>query len=63
MRKCSNCFQLKPDTAFYRRRAYGPSGRQSRCKVCNAEVVRSYERRKRLHRIRARWDRVYGRSA
>lgn len=37
-KKCSNCFQVKPLEAFYRKlRAH-----QSRCKACNAEVVRGY---------------------
>ncbi len=47
MRRCSNCFKKKPDSEFYPRRAYGPKGRQSRCKACNAEVVRGYWQRAR----------------
>lgn len=42
MKRCSNCFQSKPLSAFYRKL----SGLQSRCKTCNAEVVRAYARRK-----------------
>lgn len=46
-KKCSNCFKIKPVTEFYRKRAYGPNGRQSRCKECNNEVVRGYHERAR----------------
>ncbi len=35
---CSNCFQVKPLAEFYKKL----SGFQSRCKACNAEVVRGY---------------------
>lgn len=34
MRRCSNCFQIKPLRDFYRKK----NGYQSRCKPCNAEV-------------------------
>ena len=63
MRKCSNCFQLKPDTEFYVKRWRSYVGRQSRCKTCNAEVVRGYCRRRRARLISERWARVFGRSA
>lgn len=43
MKKCSNCFQLKPLTEFYVKR---PNGHQSRCKSCNAEVVAAYKKAK-----------------
>jgi len=45
MKSCSNCFKILPATTefFYRKL----SGLQSRCKACNAEVVRGYLRRKR----------------
>lgn len=46
MKKCSNCFQLKPLTEFYVKRWKGKEAHQSRCKACNAEVVRGYRRRK-----------------
>lgn len=58
MKKCTNCFQLKPEDAFYRKLAW----RQSRCKACNAEVVRGYVRRKQEKVRRARWDEIYGRT-
>lgn len=37
-KKCSNCFQVKPVSEFYRKL----DGYQSRCKACNAEVVAGY---------------------
>jgi hypothetical protein len=43
IRKCSNCFEFKPLTEFYRKR----DGHQYRCKVCQPEVARSYARRAR----------------
>lgn len=43
-KKCSNCFQVKKtETEFYRKL----DRFQSRCKACNAEVVRVYARKKR----------------
>lgn len=46
MKKCSNCFQQKPLTEFYtKKEKSGKIGRQSRCKACNAEVVRGYKQR------------------
>lgn len=42
-RKCSNCFQWKPEYLFYRKL----DGYQSRCKACNAEVVKGYRLRKK----------------
>lgn len=59
MRSCSNCFQTKPESDFYPKR---PAGRQSRCKVCNTEVVRAYNRAKRARDVRDRWDVVHGRK-
>jgi hypothetical protein len=59
MRRCSNCFQEKPDTEFYRKL----NGLQSRCKGCNAAVVRGYSRRRRSRLIAERWARIYGRTA
>lgn len=58
---CSNCFQTKPETEFYPKRWRGYVGRQSRCKACNAEVVRGYTLRKKERLRRERWDRIYGR--
>lgn len=47
-KKCSNCFQIKPLSEFYRKlKRY-----QSRCKACNAEVVRGYMERKRREHVR-----------
>lgn len=48
MKKCSNCFKVLPLRMFYLKR---PNGRQSRCKLCNAEVVRGYVRRKKLKEL------------
>ena len=62
MKKCSNCFQLKPETAFYIKRWRAHVGRQSRCKACNAEVARTYSRRRRARLIAERWDRIFGRA-
>ena len=50
LRKCSNCFKEKPISEFYVKRwpSYRDGqGFQSRCKACNAEVVRGYHKRKR----------------
>lgn len=42
-KKCSNCFEVKPVNNFYKKlQSY-----QSRCKECNAEVVRGYAKRLR----------------
>lgn len=41
MKKCSNCFELKSLDSFYRKL----ERHQSRCKACNAEVVRGYNDR------------------
>ena len=47
-KKCSNCFKIKPVSAFYPKRyRSGYTTTQSRCKDCNAEVVRGYMRRKK----------------
>lgn len=45
MKKCSNCFKLKPTQEFYTRRS---GYQQSRCKACNAEVVRGYRERRSI---------------
>jgi hypothetical protein len=45
LKKCSNCFKLKPVSEFYTRRT--GDGRQSRCKECNREVVAGYRERAR----------------
>ncbi len=47
MKKCSNCFQVKPLDAFYRKL----NRHQSRCKQCNAEVVYSYANKHRPDKI------------
>ena len=57
-KKCSNCFRVKFECEFYRK----CNGLQSRCKQCNAEVVRSYAQRKRRQVLQARWDKVYARE-
>lgn len=44
MKKCSNCFQLKPLTDFYVKRAQ--NSYQSRCKKCNPEVCKAYAKRR-----------------
>ena len=51
MKKCLNCFHLKPLEDFYRKL----DGRQSRCKACNAEFVRGYNQRAKRKRIAERW--------
>lgn len=57
-KKCLNCFRFKPVTEFYAKL----DGYQSRCKACNAEVVRGYHhQRKRLLRAR-RWARIFARA-
>jgi hypothetical protein len=61
MKKCSNCFQSKPLSEFYVKRSPGYRngvGYQSRCKTCNAEVVRGYALRKRRHLIAERWQKI-----
>ena len=48
-KKCSNCFQVKLVTEFYRKlKSY-----QSRCKQCNAEVCSGYKLNKSLKRLEA----------
>jgi hypothetical protein len=44
-KKCSNCFQIKPLSAFYTRKAH--DGYQTCCKACKPEVCRGYRLRKR----------------
>ena len=55
IRKCSNCFKLKPAEDFYikreRRKSKVYVTRQARCKECNAEVARGWRERKRLEMI------------
>lgn len=46
MKKCSNCFLLKPESDFYPKRYAGKTYLQSRCKGCGAEVCRAYKLRK-----------------
>lgn len=62
--KCTNCFQEKLETEFYLKLRRDPSaGRQSRCKACNAEVVRGYSKRKRVRTIAEGWARLKRGSA
>lgn len=66
MKPCSNCFRLLPLSEFYSRRQKLSRNRvrlttQSRCKTCNAEVVRAYNKRVKAKRIQAGWDKLYGR--
>lgn len=56
MKRCSNCFQKKPLTEFYRKLA----STQSRCKSCNAEVVRGYAVRRREREMAFRWAMLKG---
>lgn len=53
-KKCSNCFQVKPLDQFYRKL----NRHQSRCKLCNAEVVRGYMQRRKEARIAERWRKL-----
>jgi hypothetical protein len=46
-RRCSNCFQTKPLSAFYRKL----DRYQSRCKACNTEVCKGYRATLREHGI------------
>lgn len=55
MRFCSNCFQMKALSEFYPKR---PNGYQSRCKGCNAEVVRGYNHRLKARRLAEGWRSV-----
>lgn len=56
LKKCTKCFEVKPETEFYLRRRNDPnSDRQTRCNKCHTEVVRSYDQRKRAERIEAGW--------
>lgn len=50
--KCSNCFKVKPVDEFYKKL----ERHQSRCKSCNAEVVRSYQSAKRFKDSRAHYE-------
>jgi len=51
IKRCSNCFEFKDESEFYRKL----QKRQSRCKKCNAEVVRGYARRRKAKEIEAGW--------
>jgi hypothetical protein len=51
MRKCNNCFQIKPLTEFYKKKA----GHQYACKSCAKELVYGY----RLRKIENKWDKIY----
>lgn len=62
MKKCSNCFKQKPVEEFYTKR-YRLGGKlyeryQSRCKSCNAEVVRFYANKRRFLDSRAHPERI-----
>lgn len=66
MRSCSNCFVIKELSEFYPRRQKMSRGRvrltyQSRCKGCNAEVVRAYNKRLQRRKIQAGWDKLFDR--
>jgi hypothetical protein len=52
-KKCSNCFQVKPISEFYRK----CDRHQSRCKSCNAEVCFVYRNRLRPKKIEAYLER------
>jgi hypothetical protein len=58
MRLCSNCFQMKDVKDFYVKR---PNGHQSRCKVCNAEVVAGYHDRAKHGEVK-RYNTKYRRA-
>lgn len=59
LRKCYNCFVYKPlATEFYRKL----SGYQYRCKGCNAEIKRAYNKQSAQKKIKARWDVIFGRA-
>lgn len=46
-KKCSNCFQTKPVSEFYRKK----NRYQARCKGCNAEVCFVYRNRFKPEKI------------
>jgi 5-methylcytosine-specific restriction endonuclease McrA len=46
VKKCSNCAEEKPFEDFYNR-AMAYDGKQSRCKVCQNELTKSYAERNR----------------
>jgi len=46
MKKCSNCFQEKPDSEFGRKKKGSPELKRH-CKRCHADIVRYYARRAR----------------
>lgn len=45
-KQCRKCEQVKPLSDFHRDRGR-PDGRQSRCKECQLDAVREYQRRER----------------
>lgn len=53
-KKCTNCFQLKPLTEFYRKL----KRHQARCKDCNAEVCRSDRERAIRKKLAERWAKM-----
>lgn len=57
-RKCSNCFQVKPVSEFYRKLR----GHQCRCKACQPEVQRAWYRRSRAKALQKGWDLLHGRA-
>lgn len=59
MKKCSNCFQVKSATEYYRKK----ERLQSRCKACNAEVVAAYSKRAKQKKIQERWDTLLEKKA
>lgn len=48
VKRCGNCFETKSVSEFYPKREIGRKlSYQSRCKACNAEVVRGWKDRKK----------------
>lgn len=60
MKRCWNCFKQKPEMDFYIRNYKGVSGRQTRCKDCNSEVVRAWRKRSIERKIKQKFDSLCG---
>lgn len=56
MRTCTNCYQMKPYSEYYKKL----NGYQYRCKKCNAEVVRAYNKRSREKKMALKWANLRG---
>jgi hypothetical protein len=59
MKRCWNCFKIKPESEFYVRRYLGKVGFQTRCKACNSEVVAAWRERSIRREIQKKFDELH----